>query len=70
MRDVVTIGQWWRRKRDRAAVRIVQVHRADRCVEATVWEREGVQRQTIWFSDLRKKYELETGGRDEHLRVV
>lgn len=34
MRDRITIGQHWRRRRDGFEIRIRQVHRADRLVEA------------------------------------
>lgn len=48
-RDLVTIRQRWRRRRDNRIVTVVQVHRADREVE--VLER-------IPFTEFRKRYEL------------
>lgn len=59
-RDLVTIGQTWRRRRDGSLWRIWQVHRADRLVELVPadGQRAGV-RAMVLFRDLRSYYALE-----------
>lgn len=54
MRDRVTIGQEWRRRRDKVVGEIVQVHRADREVEIQA----GNEVLLVGFTDLRTKWAL------------
>jgi len=64
VRDIVRIGQEWRHRRLQFPIRIKQIHRADRTVEA--WFEcsecsecpEGPHSRQLHFADLRREYDL------------
>jgi hypothetical protein len=65
MRDRVTIGQRWQRRRDGKVVEIRQVHRADREVEVRfVEDKVGAAtriRRCLSFTELRTRWRLVDG---------
>lgn len=60
MRDLVAIGQTWRRRRDGQLARVRQVHRPDRLAELELTDPPPPQRTVLLvsFSDLRTKWRL------------
>lgn len=58
VRDVVRIGQVWRHRRHGSAIRIKQIHRADRTVEAWFQPADGHRSRQVPFAELRRDYEL------------
>jgi hypothetical protein len=60
MAQRVTIGQRWRKKRDGQRLRITQVHRKDREVEARL--DESPRRVRVSFDDLRRYWREEDPG--------
>jgi len=63
VRDIVRIGQVWRHRRQGSSIRIKQIHRADRTVEAWFERPDGRRPRQVPFADLRREYEL-TGDLD------
>lgn len=57
MRELVTIGQTWRRKRDGQVYRVRQVWRTDRI--AGLISEDGTERLQVPLSDLRRLWRLE-----------
>jgi hypothetical protein len=67
-RDIVTIGQRWRRRRDGLEVVVRQVHRADRTVDVDIADLAAVPADHVTsfeipFRVLRAKYRRLGGGR-------
>lgn len=60
MRDRVTIGQTWRRRRDGRPHRVRQVHRADRQV-LLVDDGDGGAQLRVSFTDLRRLWIQDCG---------
>ena len=58
VRDVVRIGQVWRHRRQGPAIRIKQIHRADRAVEAWLESTDGPRSRQVAFTELRRDYQL------------
>ena len=58
MRDRLTIGQRWRRRRDRQIGRVRQIHRADRVAELELLEPAPATKTVLMvgFTDLRTKW--------------
>jgi hypothetical protein len=65
MRDRLTIGQRWQRRRGGELVEIRQVHRADRQVEVRFVEgnagADSAIRHCLSFTELREKWRLVNG---------
>ena len=58
MRDRVTIGQYWRRRRDGLTARVRQVHRADRLAELELESPAPTKTVlSVYFSELRSKWQ-------------
>jgi hypothetical protein len=58
VRDIVRIGQVWRHRAHGSTIRIKQIHRADRTVEAWL-QLPGVARaRQLPFAELRRDYQL------------
>ena len=58
VRAIVRIGQVWRHRRHGSSIRIKQIHRADRTVEAWFDRPDARRSQQVAFADLRREYEL------------
>jgi hypothetical protein len=58
IRDVVCIGQVWQHHEPDFSIRIKQIHRADRLVEAWLDTPGGRESHGVAFADLRREYEL------------
>ena len=58
MRDHVTIGQRWRRRRDKQLARVRQIHRADRLAELELESPAPTKTVlSVYFSELRSKWQ-------------
>jgi hypothetical protein len=58
IRDVLRIGQVWEHDGNGYCVRITQIHRADRLVEACYEAPDGHRSRAVTFSELRRDYTL------------
>jgi hypothetical protein len=58
MRDVLRIGQVWEHDGNGYCVRIKQIHRADRLVEACRETPDGPRSRAVTFGELRRDYTL------------
>ena len=58
IRDVLRIGQVWEHDGNGCCVRITQIHRADRLVEACYDPPDDHPSRPVTFSELRRDYTL------------
>jgi hypothetical protein len=58
LRDLLTIGQVWQHRDPSFSIRVRQIHRADRLLEAWVQTPDGPEARTVTFTELRREYEL------------
>ena len=59
MRDRVTIGQRWQRRRDKQLARVRQIHRADRLAELQLIESPAPTKTVLFvdFGELRSRWQ-------------
>ena len=58
IRNLVRIGQVWQHHDPEFSIRIKQIHRADRLVEAWLDGPDGRESHGVTFADLRREYQI------------